>query len=113
MVRQAHHKEENIIPWEMCGWMIHILLEKGGKTESGIDSDTKKVSSHKYFINEISSLLRTKSSDAALKFNRIKDLQDFRVLSDYKNVPISYDDCDKAIVIADKVRELLKDIFKV
>jgi|SRR6185437_174863 len=91
--------------------MIHVLIAKGGKTEAQIDSDTQNQSSHKYFIRETENLLKQKSPAEVLKFSAIKNLQQFRVRSDYKNKEITHDNCDEAIKIADKINGILTKTF--
>ena len=92
--------------------MIHVLLENG-YTEQKISEDTKKESSHLYYIKETEALLKVKSLGDIKNFSEIKNLKAYRTKSDYRNIEISSDDCDKAIKIADKVNGILNRVFKI
>jgi hypothetical protein len=93
--------------------MIHILLTYSGKNEKDIyDAARNDGSSHKFYIREVGNLLENRNRGAILEYNKIEDLKNYRVKSDYKNVPVSLNDLGKAIDLAQKIRSILKSSFK-
>ncbi|TDQ06243.1 hypothetical protein [Pedobacter metabolipauper] len=91
--------------------MKHILLNKIGKTEAEIKSESSSTSggSHVYMINETFNYLKLKNNkDLALFYNNINNLKKLRVEADYGEITIDHDKGKSSIHLSDEINKILK-----
>ncbi len=92
--------------------MIHILITLSGKKEIDIYGSARNDGhSHLYFIREVSNLIEKRNRSLVMLYNKINDLKDFRVKSDYKNIQIAKTDSNRAMEMAQIIRDLLTNTF--
>jgi hypothetical protein len=97
--------------FQIVSYILHKKLSK--------DSDTlfreckkKNEAIHNISIKNIYSDLYTYNVSKATDFNSfISQLKDLRIDSDYKDVEIIPNDCDKAILLAKKINDILKEKY--
>ncbi|MGB9748143.1 MAG: HEPN domain-containing protein [Bacteroidales bacterium] len=72
-----------------------------------------QMTTHTYVIKYFSEQIKTKiGNDAYKDFNRkIKDLKNFREVSDYEDKEVTADESRKALEYAKEIRNFLKDTF--
>ena len=92
--------------------LIHILIEKSSKSAEELNIESKRdKSSHLYYIREVRKLIEKQNKSLILQYNKIEDLKDFRVRSDYQNISISHQQCQQATQLAQSIRDLLFNTF--
>ena len=92
--------------------LIHILIEKSSKSAEELNIESKRdKSAHLYYIREVRKLIEKQNKSLILQYNKIEDLKDFRVRSDYQNISISHQQCQQATQLAQSIRDLLFNTF--
>ncbi len=94
--------------------MIHILLTSLHKQETEIETESRNSGStfHNWLINKIYTEHRKINRNKSLQFQRkIYKLKRIRVESDYKNIRVDYNKCDKSEKIAKEILNILNKDF--
>jgi len=82
--------------------------------QAKLQKATKNIGVHSYTISKFCNETKKYSTTEYLFFNRnIKDLQNFRLNSDYKNIAINLKDSETALKIAKEINEKIIDKFHV
>lgn len=90
--------------------MRHILLNKIGKSEADIKSETAAINggSHVYMINETFNYLKLKNNkELIVFFNKINSLKKLRIEADYGEVNIDYDKGRNSILLSEEINKIL------
>jgi hypothetical protein len=93
--------------------IIHILLIETKESAEDVRREAVSQNSHIYYINEVRKLVENRNPKDVLVYKKIEDLKDFRVKSDYHDMPIDESQSSRAAGIAQQIRDLLSRVFNI